>query len=162
MTRHIGCLVAILGLTYGAPDALAHGSQYVAVNGAAAVKFLYDDQSPMAFSDVSVFAPEGDAEPFLTGTADVNGHFAFVPDRGGGWRIVADDGMGHLVSASIDVNDDGLPQVVGPRLVGRLPASVVGVGVILGVFGIVSLATRRFGMRAVPSREGGGGDDAHC
>ena len=161
IVRHVRFAVLCLSLVSGVPRAMAHGTESLVVEGAVAIKAVYDDQSPMAFCDVSVFAPGESTEPFLTGASDANGHFAFVPDRMGTWSLQVDDGMGHLVSVSAVVDDNGLPQVVSLRHTDRLRGGVVGVGVILGVFGLAALLTRRTGRRNASIRVGEECVDAH-
>jgi nickel transport protein len=38
-----------------------------------------------------------------TGRTDAKGRFAFIPDRNGPWTVVADDGMGHVSTATVPV-----------------------------------------------------------
>jgi len=129
--------VVLLGL-FSAGRVLAHGARYVAVDGATAVRAIYDDDRPMAFADVSVFGPGNSETPFLKGSTDRHGHFAFVPDQPGQWQVRVDDGMGHVVSIPADVDEHGLC-VADSAGESRLTRSLVGIGAILGIFGGASL-----------------------
>jgi nickel transport protein len=62
----------------------------------------YDGGIPAAGAQATVFAP-GEDTPFLTGTTDPAGLFAFLPGTGGEWRVVVDDGMGHRREARLEV-----------------------------------------------------------
>jgi hypothetical protein len=63
----------------------------------------YDGGIPVSGAQATVFAPGGDT-PYLTGTTDPAGLFAFLPGtRGGEWRVVVDDGMGHRREARLQV-----------------------------------------------------------
>lgn len=70
--------------------ALAHGTE-IGLNEVAAVEIdaRFDNGDPMAEAQVTVYAPTDRATPWLTGLADANGHFVFVPDRAlsGQWDI---------------------------------------------------------------------------
>jgi len=133
-----------LGLVLGLPAlCLGHGTGYAVVEGGTGVKATYDDGSPMAYCDVAVFAPGDPSTEYQTGTTDRNGCFAFFPDTNGNWRVTVDDGMGHLVTANIVVGPEMLHVRAGANGRDRLGRSIVGVSVIFGVFGILSLFSRR-------------------
>ena len=94
----------------------------------------------MAFCDVEVYRP-GDAEgAFHTGTTDPLGRFAFVPDTTGTWRVIVDDGMGHV--AEIEVGVGAVTTVRGDPS-NRMDGVIVGVSVIFGLFGLAALVHRR-------------------
>lgn len=79
--------IALLLIT---STALAHGTK-IGLNEVEAVEIeaRFDNGDPMAEAQVAVYAPTDRATPWLTGQADVNGHFVFVPDRAlaGQWDI---------------------------------------------------------------------------
>jgi hypothetical protein len=63
----------------------------------------YEGGIPVAGAQASVFAP-GEDTPYLAGTTDPAGLFAFLPGiEGGEWRVVVDDGMGHRREARLEV-----------------------------------------------------------
>lgn len=55
---------------------------------------------------VEVYSPDDGEEAHQRGETDVNGLFAFVPDRAGEWRFVVDDGMGHRKEAVFSLPPD--------------------------------------------------------
>jgi hypothetical protein len=66
------------------------------------------------------------------------GRFAFVPDTSGTWTATVDDGMGHMARAEIEIGPDDI--MTRPTATsGRLRGAIVGVAVIFGIFGAVTL-----------------------
>ena len=112
-----------------------------------AVRFTYDDGTPVADAEAEVFAPD-QSTAFWTGTTDPNGRIAFVPDRPGAWTVSADDGMGHAATIRIRVDETGVAIVTPERRLSRLSGLLAGVGVIFGLFG---LAAYRASRQARPS-----------
>ncbi len=100
-------LLSVFGfrLFYSPPDAGAHGTDYRPVEGepVTAVAFHYSDGEPMAYAEVLVFSPQDSKVEHQNGRTDKHGKFAFCPDMPGTWRISADDGMGHLCEATVEV-----------------------------------------------------------
>ncbi|MEB3213108.1 MAG: hypothetical protein VKL39_17285, partial [Leptolyngbyaceae bacterium] len=101
-TQHV--LLAVMGgVAIALPQrAIAHGSQidYREVP-AVEIQANYDTGEPFANAQVSVFAPDDPAEPWLTGTTDDQGRFTFTPDRAiaGNWDVqVRQAGHGDIVS----------------------------------------------------------------
>ncbi len=90
-----------------------HAPRMVACHGTAfkllqeptvsAVKFHYSDGEPMMYADVLVFSPEDSKVEHQNGRTDRHGKFAFCPDTPGTWRINANDGMGHLCEATVEI-----------------------------------------------------------
>lgn len=68
----------------------AHGTE-IELNEVAAVEILarFDNGDPMADAQVAIYAPTDQTTPWLTGQADANGQFVFVPDRSltGQWDV---------------------------------------------------------------------------
>lgn len=106
-------LLSVFGLSlfYGPPDARAHGTDYSLVEGATltAVAFYYSDGEPMAYAEVLVFSPQDPKVEHQNGRTDKHGKFAFCPDTPGTWRINANDGMGHLCQATVEVGQGEAP-----------------------------------------------------
>ncbi len=64
----------------------------------------YDDGGPMAGGQVTVYAPDDPATPWLTGLCDENGRFTFTPDptKPGTWDIqVRQAGHGDMIHITI-------------------------------------------------------------
>lgn len=64
---------------------------------------LFDNGEPMANAQVTIYAPDDPAKPWLTAKADENGRYAFAPDQVGEWDVqfrVA--GHGDIVHINIE------------------------------------------------------------
>lgn len=139
--------LAVLALVVlPAAGALAHGvAATVGHGGAVTVTARYEDGSPLAFAPCEVLPPGG-PPAFQVGRTDRLGRVVFLPDRAGEWtvRITGEDGHGAVVPVVVDAAlaaaAAGAPRAGGGGRVGKL---MTGVGVLLGVFGIVSLTLQR-------------------
>ena len=134
---------ALVSLVLVMPSVLAHGVRHSVSEGATVVTATYEDGSPMAFCDVTVFAPGSRQEPYQEGTSDRNGCFAFLPDTNGTWRVTVNDGMGHLADAVIKIGSAGRRDVHKAHHADRLGGAMVGIGVIFGCFGIYAMLAGR-------------------
>jgi len=136
--------VAIIGLVMGwAGSCLGHGAHGTRIEGAAGIEASYHGGGPMAFCDVRVYRP-GDAEgAFHTGTTGPLGRFAFVPDTSGTWRVVVDDGMGHVAEIEVAVDAAMTETTLRGDPSNRMDGVIVGVSVIFGLFGLTALVRRR-------------------
>ena len=149
MIRFLTMALAVAVACLFVSECRAHGTRYEVVEGAAGVLAYYDNGSPMAFCDVEGLRPGDDSRVFHAGTTDCNGAFGFVPDTTGTWRVVVDDGMGHMVTAEIDIGPEGIRGEgagEGPGVRGV----IVGVAVIFGLFGLVALLYSRRKERGQP------------
>lgn len=90
-------------------DAHAHGTGYRLLDEAtlAAIEFHYSGGEPMGYAEVLVFSPRDRRVEHQNGRADKHGKFAFCPDMPGAWLITANDGMGHLCEATVQVSPGG-------------------------------------------------------
>ncbi len=68
------------------------------------LKFYYSKSSPVANADVSILSPNSE-ELYISGKTDESGNFEFEPDEPGKWTVKVDDGMGHLKTTVIDIED---------------------------------------------------------
>ncbi len=81
------CLLVAVGIVS------AHGVtinlEVSAMTGEITITAAYDAGEPMAEAQVAIFAPDDLANPWKTGTADVNGVYTFLPDytKVGTWEI---------------------------------------------------------------------------
>jgi len=91
-------------------DADAHGTDYSLVKATelSAVAFYYSDGEAMAYAEVLVFSPKDPKVEHQNGRTDKHGKFAFCPDTPGTWRITANDSMGHLCQATVEVSPEPL------------------------------------------------------
>lgn len=84
-------------------EAIAHGAivEHKIIQ-AVEIKATYDSGEPMANAQITVYAPDDPATPWLQGTADELGRFMFTPDVVGYWQVkVRQAGHGEIVSISI-------------------------------------------------------------
>lgn len=137
-------LVAVLVLCSWLPaGAMAHELQHRIDRGEAVfVRFSYPDGSDFSFESYEVYRA-GEESPFQVGKTDEKGRVAFLPDRAGTWRVevFSEDGHGTQVSFSTPVAGDVRDR--SRSFFERHLRIVVGVSVIFGLFGLVSLAMRR-------------------
>lgn len=115
--------------------AMAHGVDVIVTpREAVEVVASFDGGDPMSGAQVTVFAPEDPAEPWLQGTADEEGRFYFVPDpaRPGTWEVrVRQAGHGEIIR--LEVDDSGIAGTSGTGLTALqkvLMAAAVGWGAI--------------------------------
>lgn len=113
----------------------AHGLITAPLSGGEGVRAAYDDDEPVSFADVQVFAPGG-ARPVLTGVTDRNGCFLFRPDTAGVWKVSIDDGMGHGAPHFVTSAPAVSAVAPGPpRRMSRAQGVVTGISLIFGAFG---------------------------
>lgn len=63
---------------------------------------------PIVFARVEVYAPRNDSIEFANGRTDMDGRFAFVPDRPGQWRVklvMESDHGPHIFTGAFDVDE---------------------------------------------------------
>ncbi len=77
-----------------------------------AVQARYDDGTAMAGAQIVVFAPDDPQRPWLTGRADDEGWFRFVPapDLAGRWTVQARQ-AGHGAMAHVELGGEGAASV---------------------------------------------------
>jgi nickel transport protein len=140
MSRRLWLLVAWLATS---PLAWAHDLHYTVTAGQAVViRLFYADDSAFSFEGYEIY-PEGEKLPVQVGRTDALGRIAFLPDRAGRWRIKAMSEDGHGLDFTLTT--DAAASVVGSdkpvyERYGRL---VVGVAILLGLFGLINLFVQR-------------------
>jgi nickel transport protein len=104
MMKKINWLIglSLLGVVSCPGDAIAHGAniEYKSTS-ALQINATYDSGQPMANAQVTIYAPNDPATPWLTGMTDENGGFIFVPDptKVGNWEVkVRQAGHGDIIS----------------------------------------------------------------
>jgi len=122
----------------------AHSVAYKVGRGGITITVWYEGIKPIPMKGafVRVFAPEEDTE-FQKGRTDRNGRFSFYPDRPGKWQVVINDGNGHGIVADVEVGKDF--RTSSPM---RIPFPfalklLVGLSIIFGIFGVLSLWKNR-------------------
>lgn len=85
----------------------AHGTGFRILEspGAVAAQFFYTGGDPMQYAEVTIFSPGNNRLDYQNGWTDKEGRFAFCPEISGIWRMEVNDGMGHAVSADVDVTE---------------------------------------------------------
>ena len=139
-------------LATGPSAALSHAAIVQAAPvQAVAVHATYDTGEPMAEAQITVFAPDNPAEPWLRGIADGEGRFVFVPDPiPGRWAIQARTaGHGAMAYVTLDAEAaEAAPLVVAAIAGGGidpLQRWVMAAAVIWGFVGTAIYFRRRRG-----------------
>ncbi len=122
---------------------LAHGTRAERIEGGVGIAARYDDGSPITYSEVKVYSPADRENPFQEGLTDKRGQFLFLPDERGEWRIVVDDGMGHLLTEVIVVDEDLKVDQVEHYLMPRYQGILMGISIIFGLAGIAFYFTAK-------------------
>jgi nickel transport protein len=129
-------LAAMWLLTAG--PAVAHGA-FVDVTEiqAVAIGARYDTDEPMAGAQVSVFAPDDQAQPWHVGQTDAAGRFVFVPDdRAGRWAIqVRQAGHGAMGYVEVDTAAGVTPTIAAPAGLDPMQRVLMVASVVWGCIG---------------------------
>jgi nickel transport protein len=121
----------------------AHDLQYTVVGGqAVVVRLFYPDDTAFAFEAYEIH-PEGDRLPVQVGRTDARGRIAFLPDRAGRWRIKAVSQDGHGLEFRLETDAAAGLSGADKPFYERHARIVVGVAVLLGLFGFLSLYMKR-------------------
>lgn len=139
--KRLTLLLACLLPTLTGP-ALAHDLQYTVSNGEAVVVRLLEDNTPFTFEGYEVYR-EGEKLPYQTGRTDSQGRIAFLPDRAGKWRIRTFSEDGHGMDFSLSTDAAARIESSDKPFYERHDRIIVGIGVILGLFGFLSLYARK-------------------
>jgi len=123
--------------------ACAHDLQYSVGGGQAVViRMFYVDNSPFAFEGYEI-TREGEKLPYQVGRTDSQGRIAFLPDRAANWRIKAMSEDGHGLDFKISTDAAAVLSGTEKPFYERYARIAVGVAVILGLFGSLSLYIKR-------------------
>jgi nickel transport protein len=80
----------------------AHGVNYsIDQAKVMVIRVTYDDGEPMSYAEVKIFSPDNQQIEYQRGRTDKKGQFPFLPDKGGEWKVIVNDGMGHGVVAKV-------------------------------------------------------------
>lgn len=121
----------------------AHDLQYsVSGTQAVVVTLFFVDNTPFTFEQYEIYRA-GDKLPYQVGRTDSQGRLAFLPDRAGAWRVkvISEDGHG----LDFTLKTDAAAQVAAAEKPAyeRYGRIVVGIAVLLGLFGFLSLYVRK-------------------
>jgi nickel transport protein len=106
------------------------------------VHLFYADGTPFSYESCEARFANEDV-PYVVGFTDANGRFAFVPDRAGTWRIQATSEDGHGAEITLEVDASLAAVSRGGSVADRFLRILAGVGLLLGIFGVLSLTRRR-------------------
>jgi nickel transport protein len=129
-------------LATGLP-AWAHDLQYSVSEGqAVVVRLFYGDDTPFAFEGYEI-TPEGEKLPVQVGRTDARGRIAFLPEKAGRWRIQAMSEDGHGLNVTLTTDAAARITNSDKPVYERYGRIVVGVALILGLFGCIQLYLQR-------------------
>lgn len=135
------CVLALLLGSLG-----AHGIFYDLKEGKALIFHInFSQTTPASFAKVVLYEGES-AIPLLEGSCDERGVFAFVPPREGTYRAYvsgSSDHGEHTQEFSFEVGKDFSLTDYKQPLYERYSGVLSAVGVLLGLFGILSLIKAR-------------------
>lgn len=143
MKKVLGLAFILLALGTDAP-LRAHQVQYQVGQGGMVIEVWYEGVPPMPMKGayVKVFPPEG-REEFQKGRMDARGRFCFFPDRKGQWKVLVNDGQGHGATIEVVVEEGLRLKTSGARALPIFLKLAVGLSLIFGIFGVISLFWRR-------------------
>lgn len=137
--RHLILIAPLLA----AGPALAHDLQYSVGGGQAVViRMIYLDNTPFSFEGYEIYR-DGDKLPYQVGRTDAQGRIAFLPDRAATWRVQVRSEDGHGLDFKLAT--DAAAQITGTDKPAyeRYGRVVVGVALLLGLFGVLKLFLKR-------------------
>jgi nickel transport protein len=157
VTRPAWLLVAALALLSPAA-ARGHEVLHEIERGrAVAVKAFFADGEVLAYQPYEIYSPADPRIPYQKGRTDRSGWLSFVPDVPGRWRVKVLDETGHGLDLEVDAAADAAAGAAAPSSSGGAsPTSsvafvlrpLVGVAVIVVVFGVLYVLYRRKGPQA--------------
>lgn len=135
--------ITALFCLFAASPVHAHDLQHsVDAAPAVVIKLFYMDKHPFAFEAYEIYR-EGEKLPYQVGRTDNQGRIAFLPDRAGAWRVKAFSGDGHGLDFKLETDAAAVPANTDKPVYERYGRIAVGVALILGLFGLLSLYASR-------------------
>ena len=139
--------IALLLCLWLPERAAAHDLRHRIEEGAAVtVKLFFTDGNEFSYESYEVYHA-GEEIPFQVGRTDARGRLVFLPDRAGAWRVKVFSEDGHGADLSLTTGAQGGVESPDRSLFERHSRLVVGVSIIFGIFGLVSLFARRRGSK---------------
>ncbi len=123
--------------------AFGHELHHTVTHGTAVIiELAHSDHMTFSFESYEIFR-ENEDTPFQVGKTDSLGRIVFLPDRSGVWRVRVFSEDGHGLDFTVDVDAERLAvQTVGAPP-GQLSKIIVGVAVLFGIFGLISMGYKR-------------------
>jgi nickel transport protein len=132
-------------VSFFVPSAYCHELLYETTQGDAFVlRLFFSDGTPFSYENYEIIR-EGENIPFQTGRSDANGRIVFLPDKAGSWRINVFSEDGHGLTITVETSESGALHNTDRPLGNRYDRLIVGVAIIFGLFGLLSLYFRRSG-----------------
>lgn len=131
--------LGIVGLING--KIYAHTIHYEIQPKGISAKIFYTETDPASYSEYEIYGP-GDKEPYQIGRTSRAGFLSFLPDRPGKWKIkvLGESSHGfHGITIDIAVDKAFNLESFEKPLVAKHTKVIVGMSVIFGLFGIISL-----------------------
>lgn len=136
-------LIVLCVLLANVSTAVSHELRHVVTRGdAVVVELFYPDNTRFGNQRYEIYHSDDDA-PFQIGTTDKRGRVVFIPDRSGTWRIRAFSEDGHGADFTVDVDAEELIAETNGTLFERYSKIMVGLALIVGVFGVIALSQAR-------------------
>jgi len=123
----------------------AHTIHYEVQPKGISAKIFYTQSDPASYSEYEIYGP-GDTEPYQIGRTNRAGFLSFLPDRPGIWKIkvLGESSHGfHGITFDVKVDKAFNLESFEKPLVAKHTKMMVGVSVIFGLFGIISLYLSR-------------------
>lgn len=132
------CLLLAISWT-----ALAHDLQRTVTGGQAVViKLFYLDNAPFSFEGYEIYR-DGEKLPYQVGRTDSLGRIAFLPDGAATWRVKAISEDGHGLDFKLSTDASMVLAGSEKPAVERYSRIVIGVALLLGLFGLLNLYMKR-------------------
>jgi len=130
-------------LLLAARPVLAHDLQHTVTSGQAVViKLFYVDNTPFSFEGYEIYH-DGEKLPYQVGRTDSRGRIAFLPDKAATWRVKTISEDGHGLDLKLTTNADAALSGSEKPAFERYSRIVIGVALILGLFGVLNLYVKR-------------------
>jgi len=134
-------LIAVVLALFVPGWAEAHTVNYQVENKGLTVRVFYAQDDPASYCEYEVYGP-GDEIPHQKGRTDKNGCVSFLPDRKGTWKVKvwgeSEHGF-HGTDVSVEVGEGLMLKGFKKPLVATHLKLFVGVSLIFGLFGIITL-----------------------
>lgn len=140
LTRLLPLCLALVAWAGTAPAHDLHSS--VGAGEAVVVKLYFIDDTPFAFEAYEIFRA-GESVPYQVGRSDALGRVVFLPDRAGEWRVKAFAEDGHGVDVILYTDEQARVELRDTPVFERYGRILVGVALILGIFGFLNLYLRK-------------------
>lgn len=121
----------------------AHDIQHTIRSQNAITIYLYfPHSSKFSYESFEIYRPN-EKIPFQVGRTDALGRIIFIPDKKGRWFVKAFSEDGHGVNLYVDVNENFSDYKEEIPIYQRYLKVFIGIGIILGIFGMLSIFRRR-------------------